>query len=92
MIEPLVRLFEAIERKRRELNHIDAPDKAAKAAAGTAQDIRDDLDDADLLIRDKQFPELYETAVNMSGKVVRLAAVARQGMIQKEGGEDGTAD
>lgn len=92
MIEPLVRLFEAIEHKRRELVHIDDPDKAAQSAAGAAEEIRGDLDDADLLIRDQNFPELYETAVNMEGKVVRLAAVARQGMIQTEGGEHGTTD
>lgn len=92
MIEPAVRLFEDIERERRELNHIQDPDQAKESAHRAAGAIRDDLDDADLLIQEKRFPELYNTAVGIAGKSVRLAAVARQGMIQTEGGEYGKTD
>lgn len=92
MIEPAVRLFEDIERERRELNHIQDPDQAKESAHRAAGAIRDDLDDADLLIQEKRFPELYNTAVGIVGKSVRLAAVARQGMIQTEGGEYGKTD
>ena len=92
MIEPAVRLFEDIERERRELNHIQDPDQAKESAHRAAGAIRDDLDDADLLIQEKRFPELYNTAVCIAGKSVRLAAVARQGMIQTEGGEYGKTD
>lgn len=92
MIEPAVRLFEDIERERRELNHIQDPDKAKESAHRAAGAIRDDLDDADLLIQEKRFQELYNTAVGIAGKSVRLAAVARQGMIQTEGGEYGKTD
>ena len=92
MIEPAVRLFEDIERERRELNHIQDPDQAEKSAQMAAGAIRDDLDDADLLIQEKRFPELYNTAIGIAGKSVRLAAVARQGMIQTEGGEHGKTD
>lgn len=92
MIEPAVRLFEDIERERRELNHIQDPDQAEKSAQMAAGAIRDDLDDADLLIQEKRFPELYNTAVGIAGKSVRLAAVARQGMIQTEGREHGKTD
>ena len=92
MIDGAVRLFEDIEQKRRELNHItdeQAAQESAQMAAGT---IRNDLDDADVLIQEKKFPELYSTAVGISEKSVRLAAVARQGMIQTEGGEHGKTD
>lgn len=92
MIEPAVRLFEDIERERRELNHIQDPDQAKESAHRAAGAIRDNLDDADLLIQEKRFPELYNTAVGIAGKSVRLAAVARQGMIQTEGGEYGKTD
>ena len=92
MIEPAIRLFEDIERKRRELDYIDDADTAQKSANVTAEQIRDDLDDADLMIQERRFPELYVAAVGISGKSVRLAAVARQGMIQTEGGEHGKTD
>lgn len=90
MIEPIVRLFQEIERKRRELIHIDSAEKAETAAEGTAGDIRENLDDADLMIQEKRFAELYAIAAEIAGKSVRLAAIARQGMIQTEGGENGT--
>ena len=92
MIEPAIRLFEDIERKRRELDYIDDADTAQKSANVTAEQIRDDLDDADLMIQERRFPELYDAAVGIAGKSVRLAAVGRQGMIQTEGGEHGKTD
>ena len=92
MIEQAVRLFEDIEQRRRELDHIQDPDKAKESAEVAAGEIRDYLDDADLLIQEKRFPDLYRTAVGISEKSVRLAAVARQGMIQTEGGEHGKTD
>lgn len=90
MIEPTVRLFEEIERKRRELDHIDSAIRAEQAAANMAGAIRDSLDDAVLLIQEQRFAELYATAAEIAGKSVRLAAIARQGMIQTEGGNYGT--
>ena len=92
MIESAVRLFEDIERDRKELNHITDANTASESAKKAAGAIRDDLDDADILIQEKKFPELYSTAVGISEKSVKLAAVARQGMIQTEGGEYGKTD
>lgn len=90
MIEPTVKLFQEIERKRRELDHIVGKQAATDAAAATSGAIRDDLNDADLLIQEQRFAELYGTAAEIAGRAVRLAAIARQGMIQTEGGEHGT--
>lgn len=89
MIEPTVRLFQSIETARRELIHIESEQAAQEAAKSTSGAIRDKLDDADLLIQERRFADLYGTAAEIAGKSVRLAAVARQGMIQTEGGKHG---
>lgn len=69
MIEPTVKLFESIELKRRELAHIGDAGTAERSARAAAEQIRDDLDNADLLIQERRFPELYGGGGRYSGDV-----------------------
>lgn len=79
---------------------IQGADRALSMLCGAADGIRDELDEVFLFMREAgaildggepdperlhgQFTEIYRDAVQAAGMAVRLAAIARQGIIQSE--------